>query len=89
MSNVTELDREISAARTDVERDIAALEAEFHRERALAEAKLRQNAVAVAGGAIAFGLLVGYGGKRAIKAMVGLALMGGALFWLGSNIANE
>lgn len=89
MADLAELDNQIAAARNDVERDIAALEAEFRRERALAEAKLRSNAVAVVGGAVALGLLVGFGGKRAVKGMLGLGLMGGALFWLGQQIAHE
>ena len=89
MADLAELDQQIASARSDVERDIAALEVEIRRERALAEAKLRSNAVAVVGGAVALGLLFGFGGTRAFKALAGVGVMGGAAYWLANQIANE
>ncbi len=86
-SEVSNAESRVRAARMKVERDIEALDDEFRADRAAVKAKLRGNAIVLVGGAAAVGLLAGFGGKKAVKILLGAGLAAGAAVFLARKRA--
>ncbi len=78
-TDVSSAENRVRAARTKVEQDIEALDSEIRADRAAAKARLRSNAIVIVSGAAAVGLLVGFGGKKAVKVLLGAGLAAGAM----------
>jgi hypothetical protein len=76
-----DVEREVSNARAAVQRDIAELDATVHAEREAAKARVQDNAAAIAGGAAALGLLIGLGGKKALKALLAVGVPAAAAYF--------
>lgn len=68
-------EHEIVAARRDVQQDIEALGSALRGDQRLLKNRLRANAPAVVGGAAALGLIIGFGGKKAIKLLLGAGVV--------------
>jgi len=71
ISEPIQIEREIKTARANVERDIARIAAAVDRESS-------NKAVALTTAAAALGLIVGFGGVKAIKILLLLGAAGGA-----------
>ncbi len=68
-------EKEVNAARRDVEADIAALGSTLREDERIAKSRARSSAPALVGGAAAIGLLVGFGGSKALKILIGLGII--------------
>jgi hypothetical protein len=74
-------EHEADAARSRVLSDIEALGERARDDRAAIQSRTQDSAAAIAGGAAALGLLIGLGGKKAVRALVGVGLAAGAVFY--------
>lgn len=78
MANTDELHHDIEAARRSVQHDIAMIDAQVRAEREAASARMHDNAVYLAAGAAGLGVLIGFAGKKGLKALLLTGAVAGA-----------
>lgn len=76
------IEREVSDARRKLESDIAELDARVRGERAAVRSRVEDNALPLAGGAAAVGLLLGLGGKGAVRTLLAFGIPAAAAYLL-------
>ena len=81
-TNINAAERQVAEARSRVERDIDLLERQIRFEKERAKAKVKENVPLIAGAAAAAGLIVGFGGKHAVKLLVGAGIAASAALFL-------
>jgi len=75
------IEQEVAGARKNVQADIAALGDHVRADSAAVKSRVQDSAVAITGGAAALGVLMGVGGKKAIKALLAFGIPAAAAFF--------